>query len=76
MNINLASIANAKGIYLYFHLKTCQTVANIGIGLKQFWDARYNPTLFLVGIFLILEQLYKTFTQKNKTPQMVNFNIL
>ena len=37
MNINVASIANAKVIYLDFHLKTCQTVANNGTGLKQLW---------------------------------------
>ena len=30
MNINVASIANAKVIQLYFHLKTCRTVANSG----------------------------------------------
>jgi hypothetical protein len=35
MNINVASIANAKVIYLYFHLKTWQTVAKHGTGLKQ-----------------------------------------
>ena len=35
MNINVAYIANAKVMYLYFHLKTCQTVANSGTGLKQ-----------------------------------------
>ena len=35
MNIDAASIANATVIYLYFHLKTCQTVANNGTGLKQ-----------------------------------------
>ena len=35
MNINVASIAYAKGIYLYFHHKTCQTVANSGTDLKQ-----------------------------------------
>ena len=35
MNIHVASIANAKVIYLYFHLKTCQTVANSGKDLKQ-----------------------------------------
>ena len=39
---------------------------NSDTGLKQ----------FSVGILLILEQLYKTFTQKNKTSQIVNFNIL
>ena len=35
MNVNVASTANAKVIYLYFHLKICQTVANSGTGLKQ-----------------------------------------
>ena len=35
MNINVAFIVNAKVIKLYFHIKTCQTVANSGIGLKQ-----------------------------------------
>ena len=35
MNINVASIANAKVIYLYFHLTTCQTVVNSGTNLKQ-----------------------------------------
>ena len=38
MNINVASIANAIVIYLYFHLKMCQTVANSGSGLKQLWN--------------------------------------
>ena len=38
MNNNVASITNAKVIYLYFHLKTCQTVANSGTDLKQLWQ--------------------------------------
>ena len=35
MNINVASIANAIVIKLYFHLNTCQKVANSGTGLKK-----------------------------------------
>ena len=35
MNINVASIANAKVIWLYFHLNTSRIVANSGTGLKQ-----------------------------------------
>ena len=37
MNINVASVANAKRIKLYFHLKTDKTVENSGTGLKQLW---------------------------------------
>ena len=40
MNINVASIANAILIQLYFHLETCQTVANNGTGLKQLCSVR------------------------------------
>ena len=35
LNIKVASIANAIVNYLYFHSKSCQTVANSGTGLKQ-----------------------------------------
>ena len=46
MIINVASIANEKVIQLYFHLKTCRTVANSGTGLKTVVSSRMtNPAL-------------------------------
>ena len=35
MYSSVAFIANASVIYLYFHLQSCQTLANSGSGLKQ-----------------------------------------
>ena len=46
MTINVASIANAKVVFLYFHLETCQTVANSGTGLKQLSGIMYEGFLY------------------------------
>ena len=64
MNTNVASIANAKVIYLYFHLKTCRTVVNSGTGLKQ-----------LCTVNFILHTLYCTLCPEDRSGPGIDLSM-